>query len=378
MTYRFLFTSLTLTVLLLQIVSLKPNITPTFKTIAYGAIGALEEKVKPQFTKRPIEARYLAESKKVYDSLVIVGDVMMARNVEQLMKRNGPDYPFAGVELSDFASNPAIIGNFESSMALEHTQTPVNQLKFSTNQEHIEALKEAGFTHLSLANNHSFDYGVSGYNNAVTLLEKLDIETFGQEYAVNNSSISYIETSNGTFALIGINASDGRLSSEQIEEVMQTAKAKSSFQIVYIHWGIEYATAHHVSQETLAEKLIALGADLIVGHHPHVVQDIAVIDGVPVFYSLGNYIFDQYFSADVQEGMVLSVSLSDEPSISIIPVISETYMSQPTLMNETQHAAFLKKLAASSDSELKESILSGTIPLYEPVATSIKTAMMSR
>ena len=145
-----------------------------------------------------------------------------------------------------------------------------------------------------------------------------------------------------------------------------------------IHWGTEYKETHSSTQELLAKVLVDAGADLIVGHHPHVVEDVQIVDGVVVFYSLGNYIFDQYFDDDVQTGLVLSLSLTGTPEVSLLPVTSLGRLSQPSFMSPAKQQEFLSALARKSDKNLAASIKKGVIPLPAMVASSQKTTMIVR
>jgi poly-gamma-glutamate synthesis protein (capsule biosynthesis protein) len=178
--------------------------------------------------------------------------------------------------------------------------------------------------------------------------------------------------------LIGINASQQIPTKHDIRSVMNEAKANSELQIVYIHWGNEYELVHSRAQTLLATELVSLGADLIVGHHPHVVQDIDIIDGVVVFYSLGNYIFDQYFEQNVMEGLVLTLDLTQEPLVSLLPVASSISLSQPTFMEPNRHKSFLEELSERSHPDIREAIAAGYVPLSTSVATSSKMAIMMR
>jgi poly-gamma-glutamate synthesis protein (capsule biosynthesis protein) len=143
-----------------------------------------------------------------------------------------------------------------------------------------------------------------------------------------------------------------------------------------VHWGEEYALRHNQSQAELATTFINQGADLIIGHHPHVVQGIDFINDTVVFYSLGNYIFDQYFSKDVQEGLILSMVNQTEPTILLTPVTSQHSISQPRVMQPKQHAQFLEKLARKSHPHLAPYISSGKLPLFSNLASSDKLVMM--
>ena len=113
-------------------------------------------------------------------------------------------------------------------------------------------------------------------------------------------------------------------------------------------------------QQALAQHLVGEGVDDIIGHHPHVVEDIARIDGVPVFYSLGNYVFDQYFDAEVESGLAILMSIEKEQLVfDLAPVLSKR--SVPTLPSKNDAKSFLASLAERSDVSLQSDIVRGTI-----------------
>jgi poly-gamma-glutamate capsule biosynthesis protein CapA/YwtB (metallophosphatase superfamily) len=380
MSYRLLCALLLSTIFFIQFINLGNELNYTISSISYGEIAPENTKhtVYLPFRNVVYNTVYSSAVKQEYESIVFVGDIMLARNVEAIMSRNGQDFPFAGLDLSQLAPNAAIVGNFESSMAIEHAQTPANNLKFSVNNNYLKTVNNAHFTHLSLANNHSFDFSESGYLNTIEQLSKYNIETFGHEYSVASQSISIVKTPHGAVALIGVNASDGRLDMAKLKLVIEESTRSSEMQIVFIHWGVEYDKTHHSSQKTLARAMVSMGVDLIVGHHPHVVQDIELIDDVPVFYSLGNYVFDQYFSNEVQQGLVLALDFINGGNVMLLPITSIGNLSQPRPMTTDGQARFLSDLAEKSDPRLQLNIKAGVIPLQRKVATSTKIAIMTR
>ena len=104
--------------------------------------------------------------------------------------------------------------------------------------------------------------------------------------------------------------------------------------MVYPHWGVEYSSVHNYIQENLAHGWIDAGADLVVGAHPHVVQDIEIYKDVPIFYSLGNFVFDQMFSKETQEGLAVKLIITEEQiSAELMPFASEKmkpkFLEQP-------------------------------------------------
>jgi len=319
---------------------------------------------------------FLSDVKEVpqYESMIFVGDVLLARNVEFLMRSKSVKYPFSGIYLPEFGISPAIIGNFEAAVPKEHVPTPVGSINFSVPAESIDYLSKAGFSHMSLANNHTFDYGEEGLVHTTAALSN-QLVPFGHPNRTKIDSTNIIEVSNQRIALIGINALS-KIDTDDLKEQLSEASTVSDYQVVFIHWGEEYALRHNDAQTTLAKTLVTFGADLIIGHHPHVVQGVDLIEGVPVFYSLGNYIFDQYFSRDVQEGLVLSAYFDEVMKINLIPVTSKRSISQPTLMQSEEHSKFLAQLAKKSHPELSDSISQGYITTDVEIATFDKVAIM--
>lgn len=309
-----------------------------------------------------------------YESIIFVGDVLLARNVEFLMRQHTIDYPYEGLDFLTLANNPAIVGNFEASIPKEHNPTPIKQITFSVDERLAGTLRSNGFTHVSLANNHSYDFGKEGLLHTRNVLGK-DLVTFGDPKEINTQSSSVVQINDVRVGLLGINALE-EVDSMSLKNKLQELSKLSEFQIIYIHWGEEYALRHNQQQRNLAEDLVLYGADLIIGHHPHVVQGVDLIDGVPVFYSLGNYIFDQYFSQDVKEGLVLALDFSNSILISLIPVTSEVTLSQPTLMSPDKHADFLEKLARRSHPDLQDAVSRGLVTIDTGIATSDKVAII--
>lgn len=310
-----------------------------------------------------------------YDSLIFVGDVLLARNVEFLMRTKGNNYPFIGVSLSEFGLTPALIGNFEAAIPIEHMPTPVGQITFSVPEQFVPYLSENGFTHVSLANNHTNDFGNKDLEHTRARLDD-KLSTFGDPHTISVSDVTKLLIGDREVSVIGINALVP-IYTKDLRTALASTESDSEYQIVYIHWGEEYALRHNLQQRVLAEQLVEYGADLIIGHHPHVVQGIENIDGTLVFYSLGNYIFDQYFSKDVQEGLVVSINFDDQLTVNLLPVTSRNTPSQPRMMSPENHEFFLEQLARKSDPELRTAIRSGQIKINLEIATSEKLAMMS-
>ena len=305
---------------------------------------------------------YFQNKQQLPKKITFVGDVMLARHIETLMLRYGEDYPFK--KLSRFDTNDTyLVGNFEGSVPVSHVKTPDYNLNFSINSSYLSNLKSFGFTHFSLANNHSFDYGESGFYNTVKKISKNNLVPFGHPTIVNEQTVTFVDIEDSKVAIIGLHTLFSKLDSNELKKTFVYAEQNSDLQIVYLHWGDEYEVKQNKTQRIFANELINLGADLIVGHHPHVVQGIEEIDGVLVFYSLGNFIFDQYFSSLVKEGLMIELTMDETATIKLHPVISRLASSQPELMTKTETSDFLSSLAKRSSPKLQKEIISGELNL---------------
>ena len=153
----------------------------------------------------------------------------------------------------------------------------------------------------------------------------------------------------------------------QEEEIIKTIKTVKSlnpdnFLVVSLHWGEEYKLINSPAQQSLAHKIIKTGADLIIGHHPHVVQNIEKYQGKLIFYSLGNFIFDQYFSPDTQQGLAVGLEIYPDSLVCrLFPL--QINFSQPVLMEKNKASEFLIQLAKRSDDKLVDEIKGGIIKI---------------
>ena len=284
-------------------------------------------------------ADFVAPPAEPAESAIFLGDIMLARDVEVRLKDKSIDYVFES--LSELKLAQVVVGNFEASVPRVHVPTPDLMMKFSVATSLLPILTNGGITHLSLANNHSFDNLEEGYRNTVRELRTVGLNVFGHPAWVGDDSVSYFELRGKVFALIGINATYGEPRVSEWQSVLEMATGKSDHQIVYIHWGEEYAKKHNSTQSDLAYSLIDAGVDIIVGHHPHVVQDIERYNDGIIFYSLGNFIFDQYFNRDVQEGLMLELVVAEDGArIVLHPVESRTVKVRPQKMVGQEPQAF--------------------------------------
>jgi poly-gamma-glutamate synthesis protein (capsule biosynthesis protein) len=242
--------------------------------------------------------------------LTFVGDVIFGR-----YRASGFD-PIPEGEHAVFAdiatklASDVVVGNLETPLVRELPATsPIgSKYSFGASPEHAKHLVAAGFTAVSLANNHWYDMRREGIEQTPEILGELGIVALGA--ARSEPPIFRIETLEKNGWKIGFCAIttrtnaplregvpslpylDTRAIREQIVPVLQAAREQHDLVIVLVHWGEEYAESPSVAQVRAAHAMIDAGADLVIGHHPHVLQAIERLDRGLVAYSLGNFLFE--------------------------------------------------------------------------------------
>ncbi len=292
-------------------------------------------------------------------TLLAVGDIMVGRTVERLMAANGADYPFARLG-NLFADTDVVFGNLEGPITDPHHPTPNGSTRFSFVESTAQTLADHGFNVVSLANNHTLDWGQSNYDLTAKTLDQAGIKHFGH---YSNEAYDSIQLDQGdiTTTLVGFNliqpAFNEKAALDWVKKV--DAEREGDLLIASVHWGTEYTHQPSTQQKNFAHHLIENGVDLIIGQHPHVVQGIEQYQEKLIFYSFGNFIFDQYFSQPTQES--LAVKFSFEPnhqlSVNIIPLALPKSQPGP-IENPTD---WLKWFATISEPILRPQIETGLL-----------------
>jgi poly-gamma-glutamate synthesis protein (capsule biosynthesis protein) len=204
-----------------------------------------------------------------------------------------------------------VTANFENPITLGENYPKADKyIHLNTKPEAATAVKKAGISVVSLANNHMKDFGKQGLVDTIKTFNKVDVDTVGAGSDLGNATKISYKTKNGVkIATLGIsdvlpkgfgaqkNRSGIALAKPSIFfPLVAKAKKNADLVIVHVHWGLEYDSSYHPRQKDLAHALIDAGADIIVGHHPHVLESVEVYKNGVIFYSLGNFIFDQGWS----------------------------------------------------------------------------------
>lgn len=293
-------------------------------------------------------------------TFLFFGDMMFDRGVKELMRKNSQDYTLLKIRPL-LKGVDKVIANLEGPAVANPQDFGDHAMTFNFDAEILPVLQQANFSILSLANNHVLNQSRSGFFETQKLLRQNKIDYFGDPIGCEESSILVKEN----LVFVGLNKTfPANCSDQEISQLIKNIKSKypENFVIANMHWGNEYQTVNSKVQQNLAHLMIDNGADLIIGHHPHVVQNIEEYGNKLIFYSLGNFIFDQYFSENTQQGLAVGLELySDRQVYRIFPIFSK--LSQPELMSGEKLKFFLEALAASSSPSLNNQIKDGIIEL---------------
>lgn len=296
----------------------------------------------------------------VSQSVLLVGDIMMARGVDEFTKKYGLEYPFIKIKRM-FKGVDVVYGNLEGPIMINALPVSLKSVSFVYPVEVVSLLKDLGFTVLNIANNHMKDQGGEALLGTRKYLEEYNIFPLG-DYQSCDSKYSY---QNGKILFIGAHLvyNNSACVKEIIEQVTQVKKQDPrTYIIVTPHWGNEYTHLANAFQRTTAHLLIESGVDAIIGHHPHVVQSIEEYRGKPIFYSLGNFVFDMYFSKAVQEELAVGVKLTPNAvTFYLVPIRS--HQSQLEFMDEEESRNFLTWLSTISSPIWQNSIKNGILTI---------------
>lgn len=261
-----------------------------------------------------------------------VGDIMLGRSIATIGERQGLGYPFA--EARPLLAGDLALGNLESPLTERRGPLRPGPYRLPAPTGFAAALREAGFGALSLANNHALDVGAPGLQDAHGALGRAGVLPLGIGPDRRAALEPALVAAGGLrLALLAVNdvgdpqdspaeglggpASGEGWGRAWLDEralaSVRAARDRSDAVVVLVHWGREYEPAPTGRQREWARRLVAAGADLVLGAHPHVLQPAEVVEAEGrtgyVAYSLGNFIFDQSDAEETRTGAVLRVLL---------------------------------------------------------------------
>ncbi|MCM3566933.1 CapA family protein [Neobacillus mesonae] len=294
--------------------------------------------------------------------LSFAGDAMFDWSVKQTVKQKGPDYPFLNIR-PELESSDLNVVNLETSVTARGSKQG-KQYTFRSDPEALTGLKNAGFQLVSLANNHSLDFGQTGFTDTIVNLKQYGLDYVGggvnkdEAYSAKTYSIKGKTVKMLAFSRVLPDTSWAAADSRPglangydinlIENTIQKEKADADFLFVFLHWGIEKNRTPEPFQREWARKMIDSGADGVIGSHPHVLQGFEYYKGKPVAYSLGNFLFPNYIKGNAAQTGILHIDIANEKlHMSFVPfrisqdqIVKQSDLEKNRVWKELQSLSF--------------------------------------
>lgn len=283
-------------------------------------------------------------------NMLFVGDIMMDRGIRKIVEeKGGGNYAYIFEKFGDGVSKADLaFGNLEGPISDKGSKQG-SIYSFRMGPDALKTLYDVGFDVFSLANNHMGDFGRVALEDTLRRLRRADITYAGAGW---NKAEAYrakiIERAGQRIGLLAFSdvgpawlktgdtlSGIAIAAKEDVINAVRQSKDRADIIIVSFHFGEEYENRSRSRQRELAHAAVDAGAKLVIGHHPHVPQEIEEYNGGLIAYSLGNFVFDQAFSEDTKKGMLLKIFMkgsSIERFEPITVVFNENF--QPEIKQE--------------------------------------------
>lgn len=300
-----------------------------------------DEKEQEQLTENTEGAQQTEDG---VTTILFTGDVLFANAFKAGYDANGIEGVVSAELLQELRDADILMVNNEFPFSDQGTPMADKQFTFQCSPSYVSALNEMGVDVVSLANNHTLDYGKEALIDTFHTLDGAGILYGGAGETVERAeAVQTIEINGKTYGFLAVSrvvpTADWKVENSvpgifscyddtRLVELVAEAKEYCDFLAVYPHWGVEYEAYPESYQTQIAERCIEAGADVIVGSHTHCLQGVSYIDGKPVFYSLGNFVFGQ----NIDRSAILKVTIDASGNVSYqyIPVYAAggvTYMA---------------------------------------------------
>ena len=291
-------------------------------------------------------------------SLVAVGDIMLGdhpicigHGVGSSLKNKEPNLLFSNV-FDVLKQGDITFGNLESVLSdLDIDKNSINSVSLRGSEKSINEITSAGFNVVSIANNHILEHGEASLKRTNELLHQHGIQGIGVSDTKFDSRKTFVMEIKGikigflAYCLIGDETAYCSVdSSSEIIEDVKNASANVDVLVVSMHWGNEFIRKPSPQQVELGHAIIDAGANLILGHHPHVLQGVETYNDGVIVYSLGNFVFDMW-QRKMRESMIFSCKFSKNGIVDfeIIPAyINDSY--QPYLLQGNNKNVLLSRI----------------------------------
>ncbi|MCL6472726.1 MAG: CapA family protein [Firmicutes bacterium] len=346
------------------------QLTPEYKALTIDGLSVWDDTDYPLVVEanNPNEEEF--DKSKVI-KMTAVGDVILGRTVYRKMAEKGFTSPFSNVA-ARLSQADITMADLECPLSDSFTP-PIHGMNFLSPRKGVEGLVASGIDIVGLANNHSTNFGSKAFLDTLDVLNENKIAYVGGGANETEAKSSKVLTVKGKkFAFLNFNSIVGDMAAKgnsagdwhvnlppwsktdqkQIDETLnaiKTARTNNDFVIVMVHWGQEYTRDPSQEMKSLAHQLVDAGADLVIGTHPHWIQGVEIYKDKFIAYSLGNFVFDQEWSIETKQGMILDAVFYGNRlvNVSLTPVLIEDF-HRPRILGKDEAKPIMDTLWQSS------------------------------
>lgn len=258
-------------------------------------------------------------------TILFAGDMMFDRYIRTQSDKNGKEGVLKNVS-EELLSADVVVANLEGPITSNPSKSvgsavgESRHFLFTFDPAWAKILFDANIRIVNLGNNHILNFGEAGLLETRKFLREAKVKFFGDPLD-ESLRVSIAEIQGKKIGFVNYNQFYREAESRALLDI-DRLRPDVEVLFVYTHWGAEYVPAN-AKQKELARRFIDRGADAVIGSHPHVVQEKEIYQGKTIYYSLGNFVFDQYFSPEVRRGLLVEATITPDNVISFrdIPVI---------------------------------------------------------
>lgn len=334
--------------------------------IAFGILSLLSSKPQSSRTAQTVQEKVSQASTLTVSGdedspiLLAVGNIMLGRYIESTMRKLS-DYTYPFLTVSAFLKSGDVAFASLGTPLVYGKTTSKDSFFFRADPEGAKGLSFAGFDVISLANNQMMNYGDAGLVQTMNELAQLGIRPVGAGKNIDGAHTPVVVQVKGKKiafysyddpnlppyrgdAATQTSAGVAIMDLTAVKNDVKNALSLADFVVVSMHAGSEYKKEPSQFQKDFAHAAIDAGASVVIGHHPHVIQPVEYYNNGVIFYSLGNFVFDQFFSDDVRTGLVAKIHFEkgQRPAVEFFPVRIDS--AQPRILEGTEREQMLKKL----------------------------------
>lgn len=312
---------------------------------------------RPQTVEAALETVTVVRHSDLYDpsdptvTMMFGGDVTLGYAFEDLI---GDNHEWAFKNMPEYQQVDLAMVNLEGTLTNVDTEYPGKQFHFKADPNSVEVLVRGGVDIVNLGNNHAMDYQAEGLQETLSTLDAAGIHYVGAgEDIVEARRPEIIEVKGQRIAYLGYYAADYHSADagvagtnyaleERIAEDIKAIRDRVNWIIINFHWGVELSNYPEQWQSQLAYFTIDQGADVVVGHHPHVLQGAEIYKGRPIAYSLGNFIFGGNSRSDYDTAVLKVSAREQQMKVEFLPVEVRKY--QPKVVDGTRGKLILENI----------------------------------